>query len=195
MIQMTPVVAVEKQKLAKPPLEIHTLGDRVLRQPAKRLAKVDESVRQLVRQMLQTMYSSDGIGLAAPQIAINKQLLVIDCEPKNAAAPPLVLVNPQITSYSQELCRVEEGCLSVPGVYLDVIRPKAIEVSFKNEYGRPQKLKVDGLLARVIQHEMDHLNGVLFVDRVENPLALAEQLKKQGFALQSVRTVTDSHVA
>lgn len=192
---MTPVVAVEKQKLAKPPLEIHTLGDRVLRQPAKRLAKVDESVRQLVRQMLQTMYSSDGIGLAAPQIAINKQLLVIDCEPKNAAAPPLVLVNPQITSYSQELCRVEEGCLSVPGVYLDVIRPKAIEVSFKNEYGRPQKLKVDGLLARVIQHEMDHLNGVLFVDRVENPLALAEQLKKQGFALQSVRTVTDSHVA
>ena len=192
---MTSAIAVEKQKLAKPPLEIHTLGDRVLRQPAKRLAKVDESVRQLVRQMLQTMYSSDGIGLAAPQIAINKQLLVIDCDPKNAAAPPLVLVNPQITSYSQELCRVEEGCLSVPGVYLDVIRPKAIEISFKNEYGRPQKLKADGLLARVIQHEMDHLNGVLFVDRVENPLALAEQLKKQGFALQAVRNVNTSRAA
>lgn len=192
---MTSAIAIEKQKLAKPPLEIHTLGDRVLRQPAKRLAKVDESVRQLVRQMLQTMYSSDGIGLAAPQIAVNKQLLVIDCDPKNAAAPPLILVNPQITSYSKELCRVEEGCLSVPGVYLDVIRPKAIEVSFKNEYGRPQKLKVDGLLARVIQHEMDHLNGVLFVDRVENPLALAEQLKQQGFALQAVKTVASSRVA
>lgn len=192
---MTSAIVVEKQKLAKPPLEIHTLGDRVLRQSAKRLAKVDESVRQLVRQMLQTMYSSDGIGLAAPQVAVNKQLLVIDCDQKNAAAPPLVLINPQIIGYSQELCRAEEGCLSVPGVYLDVIRPTAIELSFKNEYGRPQKLKTDGLLARVIQHEMDHLSGVLFVDRVENPLALAEQLKKQGFSLHAVRNASAAHVA
>jgi peptide deformylase len=192
---MTSLVAVEKQKLEKPPLQIHYLGDRVLRQPAKRIAKVDGSVRQLVREMLQTMYSANGIGLAAPQVAVNKQLLVIDCEPDQATIPPLVLINPKITRYSRELCRGEEGCLSIPGVYLDVVRPQAIEVSFKDEMGRLQTLKTSGLLARAIQHEMDHLNGVLFVDRVDNGLALAEELKKNGFSAQAVRSVTSSHVA
>ena len=186
---MTSVVAVEKKKLKKPPLEIHTLGDRVLRQPAKRISKVDEEVRQLVRQMLQTMYSSDGIGLAAPQVAVNKQLIVIDTEPDHPNNEPLVLINPQIKSYSQELCSGEEGCLSIPGVYMDIVRPEAIEVSFKDERGRPQKLKASGLLARVIQHEMDHLNGVLFVDRVENSLALTEELKKQGFSIGAVKRI------
>ncbi|MGK7936293.1 MAG: peptide deformylase [Xenococcaceae cyanobacterium] len=186
---MTSVVAVEKKKLDKPPLEIHYLGDRVLRQPAKRIAKVDNSIRQLVKDMLQTMYSSDGIGLAAPQVAINKQLIVIDCEPNNPDTPPLVLINPKIVKYGNELCNAEEGCLSIPGVYLEVTRPEAIEVSFKDENGRPRKIKATGLLARVIQHEMDHLSGVMFVDRVENDLALTEELKKQGFAVNAVRPV------
>ena len=186
---MTSVVAVEKQKLEKPPLQIHYLGDRVLRHPAKRIARVDEDVRKLVREMLQTMYSANGIGLAAPQVAVNKQLIVIDCEPDNPANPPLVLINPKITSYSRELCNLEEGCLSIPGVYLEVTRPQAIEVAFKDEHGRPRKLKASELLARVIQHEMDHLNGVLFVDRVENSLALTEELDKQGFSIQAVKPV------
>lgn len=192
---MTSLIAVEKQKLEKAPLEIHYLGDRILRQPAKRLAKVDEKVRQLVREMLQTMYSANGIGLAAPQIAVNKQLIVIDCEPDKPENPPLVLINPQITRFSRELCRGEEGCLSIPGVYLDVVRPQAIEVSFKDELGRLQTLKTSGLLSRAIQHEMDHLNGVLFVDRVDNGLALTEELKKNGFSLQAVRTVPASPAA
>ena len=186
---MTSVVAVEKKKLDKPPLEIHYLGDRVLRQPAKRIAKVDDSIRQLVKEMLQTMYSADGIGLAAPQVAINKQLIVIDCEPNNPDTSPLVLINPKIVKYGNELCNSEEGCLSIPGVYLSVTRPDAIEVSFKDENGRPRKIKADGLLSRVIQHEMDHLSGVMFVDRVENDLALTEELKKQGFAVNAVRPV------
>ena len=97
---MTSLIAVEKTKLAKPPLQIHYLGDRALRQPTKRIAKVDDSVRGLIREMLQTMYSSDGIGLAAPQVALNKQLIVIDCDPENAANPPLILINPKITKYS-----------------------------------------------------------------------------------------------
>ena len=88
---MSAAPSVEKVKLKHPPLNIHTLGDRVLRQPAKRVARVDEETRQLVREMLQTMYSADGIGLAAPQVAVNKQLLVVDIDPENAAAPPLVL--------------------------------------------------------------------------------------------------------
>jgi peptide deformylase len=186
---MTSAIAVEKQKLEKPPLQLHYLGDRVLRQPAKRITKVDESVRQVVREMLQTMYSSDGIGLAAPQVAINKQIIVIDCEPDNPANPPLVLINPQITAYSRELCNAEEGCLSIPGVYLEVTRPQAVEVTFKDEQGRPRKIKAAGLLARAIQHEMDHLQGVLFVDRVENSLALNEELKKRGFSIQAVKAI------
>jgi peptide deformylase len=186
---MTSVIAVEKKKLEKPPLELHYLGDRVLRQPAKRIAKVDDSVRQLAKEMLQTMYSSNGIGLAAPQVGIHKQLIVIDCEPDNHSNPPLILINPQITSYGSQLCNFEEGCLSIPGVYIEVTRPEEIEVSFKDEQGRPRKLKASDLLARVIQHEMDHLNGVLFVDRVENELALTEQLKKQGFSVQSVKSI------
>jgi peptide deformylase len=186
---MTSLIAVEKQKLENPPLKLHYLGDRVLRQPAKRIAKVDESVRQLAREMLQTMYSSSGIGLAAPQIGVNKQLIVIDCDPENAANPPLILINPQINSYSKTLCKGEEGCLSIPGVYLDVIRPEAIEVSFKDEQGRPRKIQVNDLLSRVIQHEMDHLNGVMFVDRVDNSLALTAELQKHGFSANAVKPV------
>jgi peptide deformylase len=187
---MTSVVAVEKKKLDNPPLEIHYLGDRVLRQPAKRIAKVDDSIRKLAKDMLQTMYSSDGIGLAAPQVGINKQLIVIDCEPDQPTNPPLILINPQIVGYGDQLCNAEEGCLSIPGVYMEVIRPETIEVSYKDENGRPRKLKASGLLARAIQHEMDHLNGVMFVDRVENGLALTEELKKKGFSIEAVKPIS-----
>lgn len=191
---MSSVIAVEKQKLEKPPLEIHYLGDRVLRQPAKRVARVEHHIRNFAKEMLQTMYSSNGIGLAAPQVAVNKQLIVIDTQPDNAANPPLVLINPEIKSYSGELCNFEEGCLSVPGVYMEVTRPEGIEVAFKDENGRPRKLKASGLLARVIQHEMDHLNGVMFVDRIDNVLALTEALQKQGFSMQAVKSLQEKGV-
>lgn len=186
---MTSVVTVEKTKLENPPLELHYLGDRVLRQGAKRISKVDQTVRELVKEMLQTMYSKDGIGLAAPQVAVNKQLIVVDTEPDEPTNSPVILINPKITKYSSELCDAQEGCLSIPGVYLDVTRPRAIEVSFKDGNGRPQRIKAEGLLARVIQHEMDHLNGVLFVDRVQNGLALTEELNKQGFSVNAVKSV------
>ncbi|MDB9315684.1 peptide deformylase [Spirulina sp. CS-785/01] len=186
---MSSAVIVDKKKVQTPPLELHYLGDRVLRKPTKRVSKVDDNTRHLVRDMLQTMYSSDGIGLAAPQVGVHKQLLVVDCDPSNAANPPFVLINPKITRSSKEVCSGEEGCLSIPGVYLDVVRPQAIEVSFKDENGRPQKMPASGLLARVIQHEMDHLNGVLFVDRVENELLLAEALTKHHFSMNAVKPV------
>jgi peptide deformylase len=186
---MTALIIPDKTKLEKPPLEIHYLGDRVLRSPAKRIAKVDDSARSLAKEMLQTMYSADGIGLAAPQVAVNKQMLVIDCDPENPANPPLILINPQIKSYSKDLCDSQEGCLSIPGVYLDVTRPKAIEVAYKDETGRPRRRKAKGLLARVIQHEMDHLNGILFVDRVKNDLALTEELVKHNFSVKAVKPV------
>ncbi|MBP0008216.1 MULTISPECIES: peptide deformylase [unclassified Roseofilum] len=184
---MSSSVLVEKKKLDRPPLNIHTLGDRVLRTNAKRISKVDESIRQLAKEMLQTMYSSDGIGLAAPQVAIAKQLVVIDCDPEEAANIPLILINPTIKSYGRELCTYQEGCLSVPGVYMDLQRPDAIQVSYKDEYGRPKTLQADGLLSRAIQHELDHLQGVMFVDRIENAIALNDELQKFGFSSQDVK--------
>jgi peptide deformylase len=182
-------IAVEKKKLKNPPLQLHYLGDRVLRQPAKRITKIDDEVRQLARQMLQTMYSSDGIGLAAPQVGIHKQLIVIDLEPDKPNNQPLVLINPTIKQTSQKTDVAQEGCLSIPGVYMDVQRPESVEISYKDEYGRPKTLKAKDLLARCILHEMDHLNGVVFVDRVDNSLALAEELSKHGFSQQAVKPV------
>lgn len=186
---MSSEILVQKEKLKNPPLQIYRLGDRVLRQSAKRVSKVDQEIRELVRQMLQTMYSSDGIGLAAPQVAVAKQLIVVDCEPDNAATPPLVLINPKITKYSKDVCVYKEGCLSIPEVFLEVKRPEAIEVVYKDENGRPKTLIANDILARVIQHEMDHLTGVLFVDRVENKLALTEELVKHKFSPSSVNSV------
>ncbi|MCS5707193.1 MAG: peptide deformylase [Cyanobacteriota bacterium] len=182
-------VQVPKVAMDNPPFPIHKLGDQVLRKPAKRISKVDESVRELARAMLRTMYSAKGIGLAAPQVGVHKQLLVIDLEPDNEAAAPMVLINPEITSFGAAIDTYEEGCLSIPGVYLDVVRPSVVEVTFRDEMGRPQKLQADGLLARCIQHEMDHLNGVLFVDRVSDELSLNEELKEQGFDRAAVRTI------
>jgi peptide deformylase len=184
-------ILVEKKKIDKPPLTIHLLGDKTLRQTAKRINKIDNELRKTVREMLQTMYSSDGIGLAAPQVGIHKQLIVIDCELENPAAPPLILINPEIKKCSQSLCKDQEGCLSIPGVYMDVERPDQVEVSYKDENGRPKTLKADGLLARAIQHEMDHLNGVLFVDHITDSLTLTEELKKKGFSIQAVKQINN----
>ncbi len=187
--QMSRGVQVPKQVIDNPPLTIATLGSQVLRQPARRISKVDEAVRELARDMLRSMYAASGIGLAAPQVGVHKQLLVIDLDPENAAAPPMVLINPEITSFGASLDTYEEGCLSIPGVYLDVVRPSVVEVSYRDEMGRPQKLRADNLLARCIQHELDHLNGVLFVDRVTDELSLNEGLEQKGFNRADVNSI------
>lgn len=188
---MNPTLTFEKEKLTQPPLNIHHLGDKVLRQDAKRVSHIDNETRALAKKMLQTMYSSNGIGLAAPQVAVNKQIIVIDCQPDKSVNPPLILINPVIKKFSRDLCIAEEGCLSIPNVFLEVARPRAIDVAFKDENGVPKKLKVTGLLARVIQHEMDHLKGVLFVDRVEDELTLNNELTKQGFSIQAVEHISE----
>lgn len=187
--QMSRGVQVPKRVIDNPPLTIATLGSQVLRQPARRISKVDETVRELARDMLRSMYAASGIGLAAPQVGVHKQLLVIDLDPENATAPPMVLINPEITSFGASLDTYEEGCLSIPGVYLDVVRPSVVEVSYRDEMGRPQKLRADNLLARCIQHELDHLNGVLFVDRVTDELSLNEGLEQKGFNRADVNSI------
>jgi len=183
------LIQVAKQKLKNPPLKVHQLGDRVLRQPAKRINKINDEIRQIAVQMLQTMYSEDGIGLAAPQVGINKQLIVIDIELKDQSKPPLILINPEIKSTSGAIVTGEEGCLSIPEVFLDVRRPDRVTIAYRDEEGKPQLLATEGLLARVIQHEMDHLNGVLFVDRAHNISELNKLLPKFGFEVKDVEPV------
>ena len=180
---------VSKEPVDSPPYDIHTLGDQVLRAPAKRIGKVDDSIRSLARDMLVSMYAARGIGLAAPQIGEPLQLLVIDLEIEDPKSPPLILINPEITAVGGSLCTYEEGCLSIPGVYLDVVRPSVVDVSYRDEMGRPKRMKADGLMARCIQHEMDHLNGVLFVDRVTDEAKLQEGLNEKGFNRADVRPV------
>ena len=180
---------VSKEPVDNPPYDIHKLGDAVLRTPARRIGKVDAAVRDLARDMLVSMYAARGIGLAAPQIGVHQQLLVIDLEIEDPASPPLVLINPEITALGGSICTYEEGCLSIPGVYLDVVRPSVVDVAYRDEMGRPKRLKADGLMARCIQHEMDHLNGVLFVDRVSDADRLQSGLKEQGFDPADVRSI------
>ena len=180
---------ISKEQTGKPSLEIHTLGDEVLRQNAKRISKVDNSIRGLAKEMLQSMYAAKGIGLAAPQIGIQKELLVIDVNFEDSAAEPLILINPEITDYGTTLNAYEEGCLSIPGVYLNVVRPSTIKLKFRDEMGRPRKMKADGLLARCIQHEMDHLKGVLFVDRVTSKEELNRELIEAGFFEKDVMPI------
>ena len=182
-------VLVPKVPVERPPLEIHKLGSKELRAPARRISKVDASIRDLARDMLRSMYTAKGIGLASPQVGVHRQLLVIDLDLEEAATPPLVLINPEITAAGASFNTYEEGCLSIPGVYHDVVRPSVVEVSFRDETGRPRRLKADGLLARCIQHEMDHLNGVLFVDRVTDELSLNEGLQQQGFRRSDVQSI------
>jgi peptide deformylase len=183
-------IAVSKEPLETPPLEIHSLGNGALRQSTRRIGKVDDSVRELTRDMLRSMYAARGIGLAAPQVGIHKQLLVLDLDLENPTTPPLVFINPEIISCSASVETYEEGCLSIPGVYLNVVRPSAVILSFRDEMGRPRKMKADGLLARCIQHEMDHLEGILFVDRVTDENELNLELKEHGFERSDVRSLS-----
>ncbi|MCE2835537.1 MAG: peptide deformylase [Cyanobium sp. 49614_E6] len=180
---------VPKEPSEDPSRRIHTLGEQELRQTARRIGKVDEAVRELARDMLRSMYTARGIGLAAPQVGVHQQLLVIDLDLEEAATPPLILINPEITAAGASCNTYEEGCLSIPGVYLQVVRPSVVEVSFRDEMGRARRLKADGLLARCIQHEMDHLKGVLFVDRVTDTASLSTELRQHGFELDHVQSL------
>ncbi|MDY7029559.1 MAG: peptide deformylase [Spirochaetota bacterium] len=144
-------------------LDIVTLGDDVLRQNTEEILDIDEEIVRLIDAMLESMYHGDGIGLAGPQVGVLRQIFV--CHAQNDQ--PRIFINPQIIATSQEQLPYEEGCLSIPGVWGDVIRPQTITVQAVNEKGKPFRIDADGILARVIQHEMDHLKGVLFIDHLE----------------------------
>ena len=186
-----PLISVSKEAVKNPPLKIYMLGQETLRTPANRIVKVDDSIRKLAKDMLITMYSAKGIGLAAPQVGVQKRILVIDLNFEDPASPPNVFINPEIISSSASVDTYEEGCLSIPGVYLNVVRPSSIKLSYRDDMGRPKKMNADGLMARCIQHEIDHLNGVLFVDKVTDQDELKKQLKENKFNEKHVRHETN----
>ena len=138
--------------------------DPILRKKSENLEKVDNDIRKLLDEMLKTMYAAPGIGLAAVQIGILKRLIVIDISKEDQKKDPLFLINPVITYKSKNTSVYEEGCLSLPGHFAEIERPSQCSVDYIDYNGKEKKLKADGLLATCIQHEVDHLNGVLFID-------------------------------
>ena len=138
--------------------------DPILREKSEILEKVDDELRNLLDDMLETMYAAPGIGLAAVQVGVLKRLIVIDISKEKEKKNPLFLINPEIISKSKKTSIHEEGCLSLPGHFAEIERPAECQIKFIDYDGKEQELRVNGLLATCIQHEIDHLNGVLFID-------------------------------
>ena len=138
--------------------------DPILRKKSEKLEKVDDELRGLLDDMLETMYAAPGIGLAAVQVGILKRLIVIDISKDKEEKKPLFLINPEIISLSNQKSVYEEGCLSLPGHFAEIERPAECRIKFIDYDGKEKELKANGLLSTCIQHEVDHLNGVLFID-------------------------------
>ena len=155
--------------------EVRLLGDPVLRRKAEPVSELNEDVRRLIADMFETMYDEDGVGLAAPQVGVSERVIVVD--PREPDVQPFALVNPEIRERGSDLDRGEEGCLSLPGLKDIVERSATVVVEGLGRDGEPLRIEAAGLLARVLQHEIDHLDGVLFIDRV-SPLKRSMLLKK-----------------
>jgi peptide deformylase len=144
-------------------MQILTIGDKVLNRKAKRVAKIDDSIRNFCASMIDAMYANNGIGLAAPQVGVSKRIIIIDVD-----GSPLVMINPEIITQSDKQVVMNEGCLSIPETYIDLNRPESISVKFRDRKGIPHHNSYSGLTARVIQHEIDHLDGKLMTDYEES---------------------------
>lgn len=156
-------------------LEIRLMGDPVLREEAVEIEAVDAEVRALARDMFDTMYEADGVGLAANQVGVTRRLIVVD--PREEGVTPRALVNPRVVSTGDETERAEEGCLSIPGLRDIVERKTTVVVEALDLDGDPLRIEAEGLHARVLLHEIDHIDGILFPDRL-SPLKRKMLLKK-----------------
>jgi len=146
-------------------LNIREFTDPRLRTRAAPVPAVDDGIRQLIDDMLETMYDAPGVGLAAPQVGVLTRVIVADAvKDPNAAPQPMVMFNPEVVLSSDETNIYEEGCLSIPDQYAEVTRPAEVRVAWIDRHGNPQEGEFGGLWATVLQHEIDHLNGVLFID-------------------------------
>ena len=166
-------------------LPILVAPDPRLQKKSDPVAKVDAEIQQLMSDMLETMYKAPGIGLAAPQVGVLKRVIVLDIAPEDEPPAPLKMANPEIVWVSDDDASYNEGCLSVPEHYADVVRPAACRVRYLDEHNEVKELEAEGLLATCVQHEIDHLDGVLFIDHLtslKRNIILRKLLKakKQG---------------
>ncbi|MCL4766626.1 MAG: peptide deformylase [Hyphomicrobiaceae bacterium] len=145
-------------------LAIITLPDPILREVSAPVERVDADLRRLVEDMLETMYAAPGVGLAAVQVGVPRRLLVLDAAEEGEERRPVALINPEIVMVGEEQRVYEEGCLSIPDVRVEIERPGSLRVRYIDIEGRPQEIAAEGLLATVIQHEIDHLEGRLIID-------------------------------
>tara|TARA_Y100001970_G_C14183337_1_gene831072 strand:- start:377 stop:901 length:525 start_codon:yes stop_codon:yes gene_type:complete len=162
--------------------------DPLLRSKCKKVDKVDNDLRLLMDDMLETMYKAPGIGLAAIQIGVLKRVVVIDLAKNNDKKKPLYLVNPEITFKSNKKAVYEEGCLSLPGQFAEIERPAECQINYLDYEGKNKNLKAEGLLATCIQHEIDHLDGILFIDYLSKlkKTMIIKKLEKQKKSLERI---------
>ncbi|HLL55654.1 MAG TPA: peptide deformylase [Myxococcaceae bacterium] len=164
--------------------EILIWPDPILKKKASPVAKVDPAIRTLVADMFETMYAAEGVGLAAPQVGVLKNVIVLDTTPRQPESRPMAMINPQIVAVEGKTVYTE-GCLSIPGEAEDVERAAKVTVKFLDVEGQEQTVEADGLLAIAVQHEMDHLNGTVFVDHVS--VLKRELIRKRMKRLKSDR--------
>ena len=165
-----------------------TEPNEILRKKSLPVDNVDKDLQILMDDMLETMYAAPGIGLAAIQVGIPKRIIVLDIEQKEGQKKPLFLVNPEIIQKSINLSTYEEGCLSVPGQFAEIDRPDKCHVKYLDYYGEKKEINAEGMLATCIQHEMDHLEGILFIDYLSKlkKTMIIKKLSKQKKALERI---------
>ena len=176
--------------------QILTEPNKILREKSLTVKVVDEDLKKLMDDMLETMYAAPGIGLAAIQVGVPKRVIVLDIAPKDKPniAPkdkpknPMYFVNPEIISKSENSSTYEEGCLSVPGQFAEINRPDKCHIKYLDYYGQPKEIKADGMLATCIQHEIDHLEGILFIDYLSKlkKTMIIKKLSKQKKAIERI---------
>ena len=162
--------------------------NKTLREKSLIVDKVDQELQQLMNDMVETMYMAPGIGLAAIQVGIPKRVIVLDISYKEGLKNPMYFINPEIIDKSKNMLTYEEGCLSVPGQFAEINRPDKCHIKYLDYYGQPKELKARGMLATCIQHEMDHLDGILFIDYLSKlkKSIIIKKLSKQKKAIERI---------
>ena len=166
--------------------QILTEPNKILREKSLFVEKIDEDLKKLMDDMLETMYAAPGIGLAAIQVGIPKRVIVLDIAQKDGPRNPMFFINPEITERSKNNLTYEEGCLSVPGQFAEIDRPDKCRIKYLDYHGQPKEIKAEGMLATCIQHEIDHLEGILFIDYLSKlkKSMIIKKLSKQKRAIE-----------
>ena len=168
--------------------EILTEPNAILREKSLNVDMVDKDLQKLMDDMLETMYAAPGIGLAAIQIGIPKRVIILDIDQKEGQKNPMFFVNPEIIEKSENSSTYEEGCLSVPGQFAEITRPEKCFIKYLDYYGQKKEIKAEGMLATCIQHEIDHLEGILFIDYLSKlkRTMIVKKLSKQKKAIERI---------